>query len=477
MPPLGDVMAQWRCPGSYPNHNWYYWAVPEGQMLGKFFVYDGLNDGDAILFAGRVMAIVMALLTGIVIFFWARRATNRDGPALVALALWAFNPWALAYGHLANTDIGVTLGMTLAIYMFGRFLERPGLKTAAICGAATGVAMTMKFTALILGPIYVLMLVLAWKRVKRPVVDLCKMAGAFLLAGWVVTLIVFLPWAAPAPPPTLAEQSLYNLPGWFTMLRPVLVPSELFKGIAIALGHSKSGTESYLMGQWVQGGWWYYFPLAFLLKSPIAYVLLVAGGLWRFIPKMKSAPSLGQIAWLGAAVYLAVSMTSGINLGVRHLLPMLPLLSVGIGCAFAQLTSRRLRLAALAAVAWLAVTALVAYPLYIQFFSEAVGGARNGYLYLIDSNYDWGQDANRLKQFLDERQIRHIYLDYYGTQFSTEYLKIPNTRVSAEGAKQLQQGTLVVSVSELMRPEWEWLRQSRSPIARVAYTLFVYQFP
>jgi len=177
-------------------------------MLGKFLVYDGLNNGDAILFAGRVMAIVMALLTGVVIFFWVRRATNRDGPALVALALWAFNPNTLGYGHLANTDIGVTLGMTLAIYIFGRFLERPGLKPAAICGAATGVAMTMKFTALILGPIYVLALVLAWKRVKRPVVDLCKMAGAFLLVGWVVTLIVFLKWAAPAPPPTLAEQSL-----------------------------------------------------------------------------------------------------------------------------------------------------------------------------------------------------------------------------------------------------------------------------
>lgn len=76
-------------------------------------------------------------------------------------------------------------------------------------------------------------------------------------------------------------------------------------------------------------------------------------------------------------------------------------------------------------------------------------------MYLIDSNYDWGQDANRLKQFLDERQIRHIYLDYFGTQFSIEYLKIPNTRVSTEGVKQLQQGTLLVSASQLMRPEWE----------------------
>jgi hypothetical protein len=68
-------------------------------------------------------------------------------------------------------------------------------------------------------------------------------------------------------------------------------------------------------------------------------------------------------------------------------------------------------------------------------------------------------------------------LDYFGTAFSVDYLKIPNTRVTADTAKQIQQGTLVVSASQLMRPEWSWLRESRQPSARVAYTLFVYQFP
>ena len=106
-----------------------------------------------------------------------------------------------------------------------------------------------------------------------------------------------------------------------------------------------------------------------------------------------------------------------------------------------------------------------------------VGGAQNGYKYLVDSNYDWGQDAKRLKKFLDARGIQHIYLDYFGTQYSIEYLKIPNTRVGPEEARQIKQGVLVVSVSELVRPGWEWLREARQPIARVADTLFVYQFP
>ena len=78
---------------------------------------------------------------------------------------------------------------------------------------------------------------------------------------------------------------------------------------------------------------------------------------------------------------------------------------------------------------------------------------------------------------MDDHGIQHIYLDYFGTQLNIEYLKIPNTRIDAEKARQIVQGWLVVSASQLMRPEWSWLRETHQPIARVADTLFVYQFP
>jgi hypothetical protein len=477
LPPLGDVMVQWRCPSSYPLDNWYYWAVPEGQMFGKFFLYDGANDGDAILLAARVMQIGLTLLTGVVIVFWTRRAAKHSEAALIAVAVWAFNPTALAYGHICNTDIGATFGIALAIFMFARWLEQPTLKSAALAGVATGVAMSLKFSSLILGPVFVIALFLFRKRLKGSAGDKCKMAGLFALAAWCVTMITFFPHWALAPPLTEKDAAILNIPGWFSALRPVLIPPGLFKGIAVALGHVKGGTDAYLMGQWSHGGWWYYFPLSFLLKSPVCYVLLAGGSLVLFLRWMKSVPMLEQIAWLGAGVYILSAMTSGINIGARHLMPMMPLLSIAIGCAVARLTSRRLKFLALALVVVQAISVIIAYPLYIQFFSEAVGGSRNGYKYLIDSNFDWGQDAKRLKQFLADQQINHIYLDYFGNQFSIEYLKIPNTRVDAEQAKQIRQGVLVVSASQLMRTEWSWLRESRQPVTRVANTLFVYQFP
>jgi hypothetical protein len=477
LPPLGDQMVQWHCTSKYPLDNWYYWAAAEGQMFGKYLVYGGLNDGDAMLFAGRLVQIALTLLTGVVIFVWTRRATGQDIAALVALALWVFSPAALAYGHLTNTDIGVTFGATLAIYLFARLLDQPSLTRAAICSVATAVALVMKYTALMLAPIFLVALALRWKRLKPPVAEACKMAGVFFLAGWIVALVVFLPWLAPAPPPTQTDLALFDLPGWFTALRPILVPSGLFKGIGLMLGHSKSGHDAYLVGAWSHKGWWYFFPVALVLKSPVSFVILIAGALTAFLKGVKHAGTLESMPWLAAGIFLACAMTSNANIGVRHMLPMFPLLCVGIGCASSRLANPKLKIAGLSLLGWQIVSVLLAYPLYIQFFSEAVGGAHNGYKYLFDSNFDWGQDAKRLKKFLDERHINHIYLDYFGTQFSIEYLKIPNTRVDAERAKQIRQGTLVVSASQLVRPEWAWLRESRQPVDRIAHTLFVYQFP
>ena len=477
IPPLGDVLVQFHCPDTYPIDNWYYSAVPEAQMFGKIFTYGGLNDGDAMLFTGRMMQTVLTLLTGLVIFLWTRRATNDDAAALAALAMWVFNPAALGYGHVVNTDIGATFGITLAVYRFARFVEQPTLRNVTLCGLATGLAMSMKFTTLILGPAFILILALSWKKLKLSLRDCVRMGALFLITAWPVILIAYLPHWAPAPPPSERDVAFFNIPAWFRAFRPILIPPELFKGIAIALAHTSGGHEGYLLGKWSHTGWWYFFPVAFVVKSPVALVILVAAALTLFCKHFREASVLESTVWLVCAVYLAVAMKSRVDIGIRHLLPMYAMLSVGVGCVISRLASQKLKMVAATLVGWQAISALLAYPLYIQFFSEAVGGARNGYKYLFDSNYDWGQDANRLKTFLDERQIHHIYLDYYGNQFSIEYLKIPNTRIDGEHARQIRQGTLVVSASQLMQPQWAWLRDSRQPIARVAYTLFVYQFP
>ena len=218
------------------------------------------------------------------------------------------------------------------------------------------------------------------------------------------------------------------------------------------------------------------FPRGLCFEIAAAIFLAMLIGIGLALPRWKQLGLLERTPWIAGAVYLGLAMTSSINIGVRHLLPVVPLICVAVGCSLARTTHRVGRYIVFGLVAWEAVVAVAVYPCYLQFFNEAVGGAGNGYKYALDSNFDWGQDAKRLKKFLEDRGITHIYLDYFGTQYNIEYLKIPNTRVGADQARQIKEGWLVVSASELMRPEWNWLRESREPTARVADTLFVYQF-
>ena len=179
-------------------------------MFSQQLFYNGANQGDAMLFAGRLVQVALTLLTGVIIFIWTRAAAKNDWVAVTALALWVFNPTALAYGHLTNTDISVTFGMALAVYLWSRFLERPNYRAAALCGAAIGIALAMKFTAIILAPVFVIALLVSWKRLNTTMLSMTKMIGVLMLAGWVVIMIVYIPRWSTLP----GRQRTQRLPYW-----------------------------------------------------------------------------------------------------------------------------------------------------------------------------------------------------------------------------------------------------------------------
>lgn len=463
----------------YPEgrNDWYFVSTPESQILGQMFVYDGSNDGDAMMFAGRLVQILVTLGVGLLIFLWVRRVSSNNLAALLGLGLWVFNPHSLAYGHLIITDPEGALGFVAALYTFALLLEKPTGRKAAICGAMTGLALLLKYTSMMLVPMYLVLGLIYRQNFRQAPVKWWKLVLIAAGALWAIVLLMYFPRWSPPAPISEAQAHIIGVPAWLPAFRPLLIPGEFFKVLALKLAQSSWGHDGYLMGEWSTRGWWYYFPLGFIVKSPAAFLVLIGVAVVLALKRYQSMRPLELVPWVAAALYLGLSMTSRVNVGVRHLLPIVALLCIGIGCAARYATKGVYRKVIYALFGWQVVAAVWAWPSYLPYYSELVGGAQNGYKYLVDSNYDWGQDAKRLKKFLDARGIQHIYLDYFGTQYSIEYLKIPNTRVSSEQAQQIKEGVLVVSASELVRSNWDWLRKTRQPIARVADTLFVYQFP
>jgi 4-amino-4-deoxy-L-arabinose transferase-like glycosyltransferase len=469
MRPVGELFPQGR-------DNWYFWPWVEGDWFGQTFVYGGANNAEQMLFAGRLVQAGLTLLTGLIIALWTRQQGGA-GAAVFALALWIFNPVALSHGHIIQTDAGAALMFVTALWTFVRFLQNPQWGNAVVAGLAFGAAVLMKLTGLLLLPIFTALL--AWHWWKQPAQQrriraTCR--GFLIAAAYALILVVYAPQWTPAPPlpPEQAEQ--LGVPAWFQVLRPVLIPPDFFKAVALQIGTARMGEHvGYLFGEWSTAGWWHYYPAAFALKTPIPLLLLTVAGAVLFLRHARNASLEEAAPWIAAAIYLGFAMTNKMNIGVRHLLPMFPLLAVGTAVAFAQ-QSRKLRIGAWVLCGWLAAVALWAHPFYLEYFNEFVGGSKNGHKYLLDSNLDWGQDVKRLKKFLDERGIDHVYLQYFGVQKAIEYYKIPCTRVDARQARHIHDGVLVISAMALMQPEWEWLRQQHEATARIGYSLFVYRF-
>jgi hypothetical protein len=261
---------------------------------------------------------------------------------------------------------------------------------------------------------------------------------------------------------------------------------------------SAAGRNSYLLGRNSTSGWWYYFPVVFLVKTPTAVLLLAAVclvvgsiGLFRYLTHWRERIPLRKtpFRWIAVvlplALYTVTLLTSRINLGVRHMLPIYPFLFVLLAAVVFHTRWAwfgRLRMPLFVVVAALQLFETVhIYPHYLAFFNTVSGGPGNGPRYLADSNIDWGQDSKKLKKYLDSTGWKgEVCLSYFGTAPPSYYgvhtVYLPETE-DVERRRNVD-CLAAISVTQLCevyaKPgEYQWLRE-REPIAKVGYSIYVY---
>jgi len=276
--------------------------------------------------------------------------------------------------------------------------------------------------------------------------------------------------------------------GWIDQHR--LLPNAYSQGFLF--GQAKAQKRAgFLAGNYGTGGWWYFFPLAFLIKTPISVILFLLAGIALCAARWRHFLDHNVYVMLPLAAFLGAAMMMKLNIGVRHVLPIHPFVLLLAGNAIAGLyTSRRKPFRALlVALCLLAVMefALV-YPHYLAFFNQFAGGPRNGHKYLVDSNLDWGQDLKGLKSWMDQHEVRHINLSYFGTA-DPAYYKIDCTYLPGGAffdeplVKDPQlPGFVAVSVTNLRGVYFSegWRNIYRpllemEPVAVIGYSIYVYQ--
>ncbi len=475
------------------------WQQSSFHRPAELFMWETGNDVSHILLLGRLPTVWLGMLLAALVGRWAARLSRRRAGGLLALAFLALDPNILAHTQLATTDLGLAAAAALAGYTLWAYLRQPTWWGAAAAGISFGLLQNTKFTAGLFVPLFGLVILAALARQvvagrKLPAAILAQLLLVYPLAG-LLTLWGAYGFQVGPMPANLPQASTSPFPQLAGRVLPLSHHLEQLLDIG---GRLQKETPAFLLGQYSGSGWWYYFPVAFLLKTPLPTLLLFAWAgvlaLWRRGRRHSSPWGPTDLAALliPPVGYLALAMTSEVNLGYRHLLPLLPFLVVFAAVTITRLSAPSRRFA-LGLALWLGAAALWIYPHHLAFFNLLAGGPDGGWRYLVDSNIDWGQDLPGLADWMAANDVPWVYLSYFGEARPDYYgiayrgldsfpprLMNPDARIFYPPDP--VPGVYAISVTNLQGVHfadhdlYAWFRQ-RQPVAKIGYSIFVYDVP
>lgn len=499
------------------------WNEPNEWTIGAHFLYrQSMNNfslGRLILFGGRLPIILLWAAFGVTLYFCCRRWG--EWAATLALVAFAADPNWLGHGHLVTTDVGVAAAFFFVILAVEAYVRRPTWGRVSILAGLFAAAQVTKFSALIL---WLIVPVLGWLALAyHPSVfrwrHWWRMMGMTIGAGLIVTWAVYgfevksmtrdrqlaAMWQSrrtfiaedrsPSDRPFLERVIVATPPGtWFGNVIDHAgqwsVPAySYWRGIIALDNHQFWGHDAFLLGQASTLGWWYYFPVAFAVKTPLLTVLalLASAGFGMAVftvrcrarrPWRAVVPLTGWMFGLPPIVFFLWSMTSHINIGVRHIFPVYPFVWMAVG-RLASKPFGRLRpwMTALVIGGGLIVTAAAAWPHTIGYFNALAGGTSGGHRILLDSNLDWNQDIWRLQSWLRHNQVTSYSLALFGSipqaSIFPQAKPIPGTSEVDRGIQPTW--PVIISAGQLYNLEgpFRWLRGYR-PDTTIGTSIYVF---
>jgi hypothetical protein len=425
-------------------------AYLDGQQL---LFHNGPSDGgrysaETLVFRARLPTLLFALAAALLVFFATREMFSvRAG--LIALTLFCFDPTLLAFGAYVTTDMAASCTIFATIYALWRYLQRPTPARLLVVGLAAGLALAAKHSTILLAPMLVLLLAgelaaraLSGRRPRDPQqTTLARTALHFAAALAIITVTaVLVLWAfygfrynarpagltlSPSLTDYVGPLAGIEARGILFAARFHLLPESYLYGLA-DVRKMANDMPSYFFGHVYLHGIWYYFPAVFLIKSTLsllAALALTAFAIARGYLRSPQNPLRNARAlWFliaPPALYFTVAMSSHLNIGARHILPVWVFCCVLAGAGLSALIdhNRRWLYPVAAILLFQIATTLHAAPNYIPYSNEAWGGPTHTYRYLSDSNTDWAQQLIATSAYLRQHHIQHCSIAYFAAPF------------------------------------------------------------
>ncbi len=491
----------------------YSWKTDiNGQWtFGTHFLYESGNNPDELIFNARLAVMLIFVLLGIFVYIWTKERYGAK-TGLLGLFLTVFSPNIIAHGRYVTTDVAAAFAFVLGSYFFVKYITHQTTKNLIFAGIAFGIAQLLKFSLIILVPLFVFTGLVYWLVSKKIsfIKLVSSLAGIFVI-GALVIWPVYEFHVYKYPPQRQKMDTQFALRSYqvkpladaviWAADKPLLRPYAQYSlGLLMVFQRTGGGNTTYFMGDVSNIAWKSYFPTVYALKETIPALALILIALLLGIKKISQnwkrkakwfTENFTEFVWLSfIIIYWALSIKGNLNIGVRHVLPTFPfiyMLTAGQISGWVKTGIKPIKVLVVCIFSvWLGMETISTYPYYLSYYNELAGGPDNGYKYAVDSNLDWGQDLKRLTQYVNENNIDKIKLDYFGGGNPEYYLGNKYERLDAHNTSQ-RHGWLAVSASLLQNgratatknfqgdtTSYKWL-DAYTPVAKIGYSIFVYR--
>jgi hypothetical protein len=440
----------------YSHVSWTFSNKMFNAFLGEWvfghWVIMRWNDPHATLLWARVPMLLLTLLLGLAIYVDGSRMGDSWG-GLLCLCAYVSMPAFLAFGPLVITDIAIALFWVLAVWQLPEMWHSPSRWTVIKFGLALAGAFLSKFSSGLLFFVFVAVaLSLRCRGVPEQPTDKAalrvwrrrawrNMASATFWAALFVYVVYFvLSWNEP----TDSFNIIPHFPA-SPLLRRLLMPLWKYLRGLLGFAFSAASRPTYILGHAYSHGVWFYFPVLFVLKSPLAFLLLLllAVAIAIFLKRRSGGQPSGQLSaipsgmelhwravWVSLVVFVTACMLNRLDISIRHFSVALAVVTLLLAPLPRMLESlQRSNWRGARAGKWVTiglaaaslVTAVRAYPNYFPFLNVLSMG-RPAYLLVNDSNLDWNQSLPEVEKFVRQRGLNQILLDEYGFSEPTVYV-------------------------------------------------------
>ncbi|MFA6047526.1 MAG: glycosyltransferase family 39 protein [Parcubacteria group bacterium] len=523
-----DGQAFWEgtLPGKWDEGQW---------AAGRYLLYQAGNNADIIIFWSRIPIVILSLLLGWFIFRWVRELAGITA-GLFALVLYAFDPNILGHNHFVTTDLGIAAFMAFAFYYYLRFIKFPSWKNVTTAGIFTGLLMITKFSFFTALPIFLLITIIYPLVIRqRPeeekeIAFKFKKLGEYVGKGAIIfgisLLVVWIAYAANtfnmtkatvsqsidnnfSPSDTNPKNIYTNKALHFLNDNAITRPlTEFGIGIGYVFRRVDGGNGAYFMQQVSGKAFPAYFPTVFALKEPIvtlflmmtALILAIFGAIKLWAHNFRFSyfatyirENIVSLTLFGFIfLYSYISITGNLNIGFRHLFPILPFAFIltaksifGHMRNMEKPGSFTWGMGVILLCVFLIAETVSAYPSYMSYFNQIAGGSKNGYKYVTDSNADWGQDIKRLKIFINKHpEIDKIRVNYFGGG-DIKYYFGDRAIDWWDSKRPIEPGWYAISVNQLMgslydkekkdAESYRWIVENNiQPVYQVGTSIFIY---